>query len=85
MADLLSEELESKTEINNVAEGSVLVDISIQDDEAVDTLKFLSDTGLLSSILESLIITNEFTGQCLAEEVNLHVFLSLDYESGKST
>ena len=75
----LSQELETKIDVTNVKEGSVIVDILVEDKQAVDTLKFLSDTGLLSSMLQIHLITDQFIFQCLADRVDINVELVINF------
>ena len=71
LEEKLSDELETKVNIIDVYIGSVIIHITLEDEEALDTLVFMSDTGLLSSRMQSYLVTPEYLDCCKAEMVKI--------------
>ena len=74
----LSEELETEVEITGLEIGSVVIYITLQDEEALERLLFMSDTGLLSSLAQTYLVTPEFVDTCTANKVKISVILDTE-------
>ena len=67
----LSDDLDSKVSITKVIEGSINIHITLEDEEALDTLVFMSDTGLLSYKMQVYLVTPEYLNSCKIERVKI--------------
>ena len=67
----LCDDLETPVRIRKVSEGCVIIHITLEEEEALDTLVFMSDTGLLSSRMQSYLVTQEYLDRCKAEMVKI--------------
>ena len=67
----LSEELDTKLEIDKVNKGSVIIELRLKDYKELENIKSLSDTGVLSNIFGYLLLTNEYKSSCLADKVHI--------------
>ena len=72
----LSEECESPVMIDEITLGSILIHISC-DVKALEPLRFLSETGLLSSKFTNLLVTEELLEKCNVCQVTLDVKLNI--------
>ena len=71
LAENLSDELETAVDITNVTEGSIIIHIILEDEEALNTLVFMSDTGLLSYKMQIYLVTPAYLNCCKAERVKI--------------
>ena len=71
LAENLSDELETAVDITNVTEGSIIIHITLEDEEALNTLVFMSDTGLLSYRMQMYLVTPKYLNCCKAERVKI--------------
>ena len=76
MEELLTMECEAPVTIDDITKGSILLHITC-DMKAMETLRFLSETGLLSSKFSSLLITKSFLQSCCINQVTLEVKLKI--------
>ena len=67
----LSDDLETPVEIINVSVGSVIIHMTLEEEEALNDLVFMSDTGLLSSRMQSYLVTQDYLNLCKAEKVKI--------------
>ena len=69
----LSEELNTElhVEVDKVYEGSVMIDLRLKDYTELENIKYQSDTGVLSNIFGSLLLTPEYLSSCLADKVHI--------------
>ena len=75
----LSEELDTELEIDKVYRGSVVMELIMKDYTELENIKSLSDTGVLSNIFGSLLLTSDYLSSCLADKV--HIDAKLDDRS----
>ena len=76
VAKYLSDELEAAVRVVGVSEGSVIIHIALDNEETVvKRLVFMSDTGLLSTLLQMFLVTPEFEDSCTAKNVKIKVVL----------
>ena len=81
LAQDLSKKLEAAIELNNVRLGSIMVDMILGDLSKLEYIKYLSDTWVLSNMVDGILMTPEFISTCQAEDVALDVVV--DEESYK--
>ena len=67
----LSDDLEAKVNIIDVYKGSVIIQITLEEEEALNSLVFMSDTGLLSYKMQSYLVTQEYLDRCKVERVKI--------------
>ena len=89
LAQKLSEELEAEITLKNVRPGSIKVDMTLEDMACLEYIKELSDQWVLSNIVDSILMTPEFTEQfidsCHKEQVSIKFVLDKDsYQQVKS-
>ena len=81
----LSQELHATITLNNVRMGSIMVDMILGDLSKLEYIKELSDTWVLSNIVDNILMTPEFIQSCKAEDVGLEVVVYEDsYKQIKS-
>ena len=71
LEEKLSDELETQVKIIKVSEGSVIIHMTLEGKDSLSTLVFMSDTGLLSSRMQSYLVTQEYLDRCKAEMVKI--------------
>ena len=79
LSTTLSETLDTPINLTNGRSGSVKVDAILEDLSSLEYIKELSDTWVLSNIMDSILMTPEFIESCHAEDVSL--LAVLDEES----
>ena len=85
LSQSLSQELHASITLNNVRMGSIMVDMILGDLSKLEYIKELSDTWVLSNIVDNILMTPEFIQSCLAEDVGLEVVVDEDsYKQIKS-
>ena len=67
----LSEELDTELEVDKVYRGSVMVELRLKDYTELENIKSLSDTGVLSNIFGSLLLTSDYLSLCRADKVHI--------------
>ena len=67
----LSEELDTELEIDKVYKGSVIIELKMKDYTELENVKSLSDTGVLSNIFGSLLLTSDYLSLCRADKVHI--------------
>ena len=67
----LSDELDTDLVVDKVYIGSVVMELIIKDYTELENIKSLSDTGVLSNIFGSLLLTPEYLSSCLADKVHI--------------
>ena len=65
----LSKKLHTRLEVDNVYSGSVMIELRLKDYTELENIKSLSDTGVLSNIFGSLLLTPDYKSSCLADKV----------------
>ena len=76
MEEMLTTECETPVTIDDLTKGSISLHITC-DIKALETLRFLSETGLLSSKFSSLLVTKSFLQRCCINQVTLEVKLKI--------
>ena len=76
MEEKLTTECETTVTIDDVTKGSILLHITC-DMKALEPLRFLSETGLLSSKFSSLLVTKSLIENCNINHVTLNVKLKI--------
>ena len=85
LAQTLSEEFETYIKLNGVRKGSIKVDMVLGDLSRLEYIKEMSDKGVLSSIVDRILITSEFISSCQADDVTLDVVVNEEsYQQLKS-
>ena len=79
LSNSLSETLDTPINLTNGRIGSIKVDAILEDLSSLEYIKELSDTWVLSNIMDSILMTPEFIESCQAEDVSL--LAVLDEES----
>ena len=77
VAKHLSDDLEAAVNVVGISEGSVVIHITLDDEEALERLVFLSETELLSALLQMHLVTPEFENGCTADQVQIRVTLDI--------
>ena len=67
----LSEELDTKLEVDKVYKGSVIIELRLKDYTELENIKSLSDTGVLSNIFGYLLLTSEYKTSCQADKIHI--------------
>ena len=75
IAKHLTDDLEAVVKVVGISEGSVILHITLDDEAAFEKLVFLSDTGVLSSLLQMHLVTPAFEDGCTADKVKINVIL----------
>ena len=75
----LSDELDTELEVDKVYKGSVMIELRLKDYTELENIKSLSDTGVLSNIFGSLLLTSDYLSSCLSDKV--HVDAKVDDRS----
>ena len=75
VAKLLSDDLEAAVYVIGIWEGSVIIHITLDEEEALERLVFLSETDLLSALFQMRLVTPEFQNGCTADKVEIIVML----------
>ena len=65
----LSKKLNTELEVCKIAEGNVMIELVIKNFEQIENIKSLSDTGVLSNIFGSLLLTPKYLSSYLAEKI----------------
>ena len=69
LSEALSGKLYTHTKLTHVRVGSIRVDMILGDLSRVENLKELSDKGVLSNIMDNILMTPEFIESCQAGDV----------------
>ena len=75
LAQTLSEEFEAYIKLNGVRKGSIKVNMVLEDLSKLEYIKEMSDKWVLSTIVDSVLMTPEFIESCQAEDVVLDVVI----------
>ena len=67
----LSDELDTELEVDKVYRGSVMVELRLKDYTELENIKSLSDTGVLSNIFGSLLLTSDYLSLCQDDKVHI--------------
>ena len=67
----ISEELDTALEVDKVYIGSVVIELRLKDYTELENIKSLSDTGVLSNIFGSLLLTSDYLSLCQADKVHI--------------
>ena len=65
----LSKKLNTELEVDDVNKGCVIIDLRLKDYTELENIKSLSDTGVLSTIFGSRLLTPEYLSTCLAKKI----------------
>ena len=71
LSQYLSNGLDSKISVDKVYKGSIILDLKVKTYSALHEIKYLSDQGVLSNMLNCFLITPEYKAACQAEKVLL--------------
>ena len=71
--------LKHKIKLDNVKMGSIRVDMRLSNLSKLEYIKDVSDKGVLSNIMDSILMTQEFIDSCRAEDAAIDV--NIDKES----
>ena len=69
LARSLSEEFCTIVELTNIRKGSIKMDMLIEDPSRLEYIKYLSDKGVLSDIIDCFLMTPDFISSCQAQDV----------------
>ena len=75
LSNNLSETLDTPINLTNGRLGSIKVDMTLGDLSSLEYIKELSDTWVLSNIMDSILMTTEFIESCQAEDVAITAVL----------
>ena len=67
----LSDEFDTELEVDKVYKGSVMIELRLKDYTELENFKSLSDTGVLSNIFGSLLLTSDYLSLCRADKVHI--------------
>ena len=67
----ISEELDTELEVDKVCKRGVIIELKMKDYTELENIKSLSDTGVLSNIFGSLLLTPEYMASCKADKVHI--------------
>ena len=85
LAQTLSKNFEACITLSGVRIGSIKVDMVLEDLSRLEYIKEMSDKWVLSSVVDSALMTPEFIESCQAEDVALEVVLDNEsYQQLKS-
>ena len=85
----LSEEFCTIVKLTNIRKGSIKMDMSIEDLSRLEYIKYLSDKGVLSDIIDCFLMTPDFISKCQAQDVAVEAVIDeesysrLKNQSGK--
>ena len=79
LSKYLGEQLDTEVTITKIQSGSILIDLKIRSTKALEGIKYLSDQGVLSNMVGSVILTRDFVATCRAD--NVYMVIKLDEES----
>ena len=89
LAQSLSQEFCTVVVLGNIRTGSIKMDMSIEDPSRLEYIKYLSDKGVLSDIIDCILMTPDFISSCQAQDVAIEAFIdeesyaNLKIQSGK--
>ena len=89
LAESLSQEFCTIVELTNIRKGSIKMDMSIEDPSRLEYIKYLSDKGVLSDIIDCFLMTPDFISSCQAQDVAVEAVIDeesynhLKNQSGK--
>ena len=67
----LSDELDTELVVDKVYKGSVIIELKMKYYTELENIKSLSDTGVLSNIFGSLLVTSDYLSSCQADKVHI--------------
>ena len=73
LSEYLSDGLDSKISVDKVYKGSIILELKVKTYSALHEIKYLSDQGVLSNMLNCFLVTPEYKAACQAEKVLLTV------------
>ena len=73
LAQTLSEKFKAPIQLTGVRTGSIKVDMVLEDLSGLECIKEMSDKWVLSAIVDSVLMTQDFIESCQAEDVALEV------------
>ena len=71
LSEDLSDELDTDLEVDKVYKGSIVMELLMKDYTELENIKSMSDTGVLSNIFGSLLLTSDYLSSCLADKVHI--------------
>ena len=66
LAEALSEESDTLITLSNVRVGSIKMDMQVADLSLIDYIKHLSDQGVLTNIIDNILMTPSFVSSCVS-------------------
>ena len=78
LSNSLSVTLDTPINLTNGRLGSIKVDMTLGDLSSLEYIKELSDTWVLSNIMDSILMTPEFIESCQAEDVAITAVIEED-------
>ena len=66
LAEALSEEFNTLITLGNVTMGSIKMDMHVADLSLIDYIKHLSDQGVLTNIIDNILMTPSFVSSCVS-------------------
>ena len=85
LSKFMSDTVDTKVKLENGRIGSIKVDAILEDLSSLEYIKELSDTWVLSNIMDSILMTPEFIESCQAEDVSITAVLNEEsYQQIKS-
>ena len=85
LSKTMSDTVDTKIKLENGRIGSIKVDAILEDLSSLEYIKELSDTWVLSNIMDSILMTPEFIESCQAEDVSIIAVLNEEsYQQFKS-
>ena len=76
LSKTMSDTVDTKIKLENGRIGSIKVDAILEDLSSLEYIKELSDTWVLSNIMDSILMTPEFIESCQAEDVSITAVLN---------
>ena len=64
LSEDLSKKLDTELQVYNIDKASVMIELIMKNFEKIENIKSLSDTGVLSNILGSLLLTPKYMSLC---------------------
>ena len=77
LSQYLTEETDIDLSVHRIVRGSFFIDLKMKDYLELEEIKYLSDQGVLSIMLNFYLITKDFLQSCLAESVKLNVTVDI--------
>ena len=77
LTQYLVEETDVDLSVCRISRGSLFIDVKITDYSQLEEIKYLSDQGVLSNMLNYYLITEDFKQTCQAETVKLQVTVDI--------